>query len=617
METRTGTAAEPSDKKPEGQLIKSKEGVYRLLRRLESKHTPVKLHFDSVSDHYTSMVLAVNFKEGYFLLDEVTPKWGDELMAKAIPFGFDSFHDGCKISATGMQASGRAVKQGSPIYKISFPEELHFLQRRQFYRAPIRMSLEILVRLGVETPPIVRDEYDNIIPQKPVWAYQGLLRDLSAQGCQIEVEGDLREELPKNTEYSSCHLIFPNSHLIDLGIAVRHVAYDEKKNLSSLGCQFINMNPKLDRQISFVVTELQRDNARVSSGNAVSSPPSELFTGPENKESKDGKKEKDDKSGEGDNSNSASSEKLSIGEAHTHAVGIVRQMVTQLRDKKPIPFKEARNAAEILLRALQQDRQELILYTRIRTPNNYLYEHSVSVAVLLADQTMYNVSNPKSRDEEYLRNLIFAGLCHDLGKGLIPERIVGKMGDLTEQEAKVMHKHSLLTREILSRQQGTPEVALTVATQNCERLDGSGHPEHLKSLSISPVGKLAGVIDVFDAMTNGRSYRAGLPHALAFKRLMSMKNQLDLAVTQQLIKRQGLFPIGSLVSFENGDLGFVKRQNDDHQPKTVRLVFNKNTQQNLPMRDVEVGSSAAMGKIVAPEDPARYRLMNDVLLDEL
>lgn len=613
METRTGTAAEPSNKKPEGQLIKSKEGIYRLLRRLESKHTPIKLYFDSVADHYTSMVLAVNFKEGFFLLDEVTPKWGDELMAKAIPFGFDSFHDGCKISASGMQASGRAVKEGSPIYKINFPEELHFLQRRQFYRAPVRMSLEIIARLGVEVPPVIRDEYENIIPQKPTWAYQGLLRDLSAQGGQIEVKGDLREAIPKNTEYTSCHLIFPNHHLIDIGLAVRHVAYDEKKDLSSLGCQFINMNPKLDRQISFVVTELQRDNARVSSGNSVSSPPSELFTSPEAKD----KKDDHNKSDEHDESNPNNLNKLSIAEIHTHAVDVVRQLVTQLRDKKPIPFKEAKTAADILLRALQEDRQELILHTRIRTPNNYLYEHSVSVGVLLADQTMHNVSNPKSRDEEYLRNLIYAGLCHDLGKGLIPERIVGKMGDLTEQEAKVMHKHSLLTREILSRQQDTPEVALTVATQNCERLDGSGHPEHLKSLSISPIGKLAAVIDVFDAMTNGRSYRAGLPHALAFKRLMSMKNQLDLAVTQQLIKRQGLFPIGSLVSFENGDLGFVKRQNDDHQPKIVRLVFNKHTGQNLPVQDIEINANTTTSKIMAPEDPARYRLMNDVLLDQI
>ncbi|WP_072324609.1 flagellar brake protein [Marinospirillum alkaliphilum] len=618
-ESRTDNNSGAHQNKPEGQLIKSPEGVYRLLRRLQSKHTPLKLHFDSVADYYTSMVLAVNYKEGYFLLDEVTPKWGDELMAKAIPFSFDSFHDGCKISAAHMQASGRAVKEGSPIYKIPFPTELQFLQRRQFYRAPIRMSLEIPVRLGVKVPPVKRDEYDNIIPQNPTWAHEGLLRDLSAQGCQIEVPGDLQEALPKNTEYTSCHIIFPNGHLIDLGIAVRHVGYDENRDISSLGCQFINMNPKLDRQISFVVTELQRDNARASSGNAISAPASELFTPPAaNKEKgKDGKKDETGKNQERNEPNPALPEKISIAEAHTKAVGAVRRLVMQLREKNPLSIKEIWEVCDLLLQALEQDRQELILYTRIRTIGNYLYEHSVSVAVLLVDQTQHNVTNPKSRDKDYLRNLMFAGLCHDLGKGLIPERIIGKGGDLTEQEAKVMHKHSLLTREILSRQQGTPEIALLVATQNCERLDGSGHPEHLKSISISPVGKLAAVIDVFDAMTNGRSYKAGLPHAVAYKRLMGMQQQLELAAVQQLIKRQGLFPIGSLVSFENGDLGFVKRQNEDHQPQVVRLVYNKQSNQAIPMRDVDLNKTPSLGKLIGPDDPARYQLSNDLLLDEL
>ena len=605
--SNNGTGSE--EPKEEGQLIKSREGIYRLMRRLQVKHTPLKLRFDSVADHYTSMVLAVNFKEGYILLDEVTPKWGDELMAKAIPFHFDSYHDGCKISAEKLQAVGRAVKEDSPVYKVPFPAELHFLQRRQFYRAPVRLSLNINVRLGVSVPPIKRDEYDNIIPQSPTWEHEGVLRDLSAQGCQIEAKGDLRETLPKNTEYSCCHIIFPNGHLLDLGIAIRHVGYDEKRDISSLGCQLINMDPKLDRKISFIVNELQRDNARSSSGNS-SAPISELFLDALGKENnKDAISEAEEEAEE--------LEKFTTEEVHHKAVRCVQMLVNSLREKTALPIAQTWEVTDLLLDKLQKDRQQLILVTRIRTPANYLYEHSVSLAVLLADQTMFNQDNPKSRDLDYLRNLIFAGLCHDLGKGLIPDRIVSKTGVLSEQEAKVMHKHSLLTREILSRQQGMPDLALTIATQNCERLDGSGHPEHLKGISISPIGKLAAVIDVFDAMTNGRSYRAGLPHALAYKRLLAMRDKLDLASIQQLIKRQGLYPLGSLVAFENGDLGFVKRHDQNNQPSIVRLVFNKLTNQPLEHKDLKLSTLPNSKKKLLPEDPAKYQLFNDLLLNEL
>lgn len=615
MDTQTNIEDTQQDKKPEGQLIATQEGIYRLLKRLQNKHTPLKLNFDAVAEKYTSMVLSVNYKEGYFLLDEVTPRWGDDLMAKAIPFSFESFHDGCRISGSQVQASGRAIKDGAPIYKVAFPKNLHFLQRRQFYRAPIRMSLEIKVLLGVKQPPEKRDEYDNLIPQEASWAYEGLLRDLSAQGCQVDVEGNLQEILDKNTQFDSCHLIFPNGDLIDLGLVVRHIGYDEKKKVSSLGCQFVNLDPQKEQKISFVVTELQRDNARNASGNASNSPPSELFEPAIHEKNTKNKKTKDKK--EADKEDSPAFEPLDIKSAHQFAVKSVRTLVNQLRNKEPLNIQLAWQAADQLLNALDEDRQTLILYTRVRTTGQYLFEHSVSVAVLLADQTRFNTTNPKSRDQDYLRNLIFSGLCHDLGKGLIPERIIGKITNLTEQEAKVMHKHSLLTREILSRQPGTPELALQIATQNCERLDGSGHPEGLKGLSMSPAGKLAAVIDVFDAMSNGRSYRAGLPHALAFKRLLGMGQQLDLGMTQELIKNQGIFPIGSLVGFENGDLGFVKRLNTSNNPETVRLVFNKQSQQPLPLQDIQVGSNSPWKKAVGPEDPAKYKLNNDLLLHDL
>lgn len=609
--TENTTAPQAQEHPPEeGQLIQSPEGIYRLLKRLQHRHTPLKLRFDSVADHYTSMVLAVNYKEKYFLIDEVFPKWGDELMAKAIPFRFDSFHDGCKIDAYNMQAAGHAVKEGSSVYKIPFPTDIHFLQRRQFFRATVRLSLNIQVRLGVNKPKEVRDEYDNLIPQNPTWAYEGLLRDLSAQGCQVEVEGDLREHL-KNIEYPSCQLVFPNGSILDLGIAVRHVGYDSRRNESSLGCQFINLNPKLDRRISFIVNELQRDNARSAGGNSAA-PVSELF-----QEFVASTELDAELNAEAEIEDKKKAVKLSAQEVHSLAVSCVESLVASLRNKTPLNIKNLWQVSQLLLEKLQQERQDILLISRLRTPGKYLYEHSVSVALLLADLTMFDVENFKSRDESYLKELIFAGLCHDLGKGLIPERIAGKAGDLTEAEAKIMHKHSLLTREILSRQQGTPEIALTLATENCERLDGSGHPRGVKSISISPLGKLAAVIDVFDAMTSSRIYRSAVPFALAYKRLLALSQQLDLGSVQQLIKRQGLYPLASLVSLPNGDLGFVKQQDRDYQPSFLRLVYNKFSQQPLEVFDLDISSLDLQERRLMPEDPAKYNLDAMVLLDEL
>ncbi|NLW03764.1 MAG: hypothetical protein GX029_00790, partial [Pseudomonadaceae bacterium] len=109
----------------------------------------------------------------------------------------------------------------------------------------------------------------------------------------------------------------------------------------------------------------------------------------------------------------------------------------------------------------------------------------------------------------------------------------------------------------------------------------------------------------------------GLPYALAYKRLMAMRNQLDLAAIQQLIKRQGLFPLGSLVAFEDGNLGFVKQQDKSNNPLVVRIVYNKLNNTSIKPTDLRLDLLPEDRKKLLPEDPAKYKLRNNVLLETL
>lgn len=587
----------------QGRTITRPEGIYRLLQSLKSKHSSLGLNFASVADSYTSLILAVNYKEGFFLLDEVTPKWGDNLMAKAVPFSLIGFSDGCKITIENLQATGRAVKEGSPVYKVPFPKKLHFLQRRQFFRAQIRLSLKIKVQLGVTLPVEKRDEYDNLLPpDPPTWLHEGVLRDLSAQGCQIELEGDYSTKLEKNTCYPLCYITFPNGERLEIEITLRHLDYDPITKITSLGCQFTQLDQILDRRISFIVNELQRDQARTASGN-TSAPVSNLFieaAAPEVEE--DVKEEK-------------TAEEFNLNELVATAIANVEQLVANLKNRQPLNIKETQAIAKILATALADQREELILLTRVRTPDKYLSQHSLSVGILLADLIIQDANNPNANNKNYLADLIFAGLCHDLGKGLIPEQILTKRGELSPAEYKIMHKHSLLTREILSRQQGTPEIALTLATQNCERLDGSGHPEGLKAISISPLGKLAAVIDVFDAMTNTRSYQKAMPYPSAYKALLSMQTKLDQNLVKQLIRTQGIYPLGSLVSLENGDLGFVISQNEDASPKELRLVYNSLSKSLIPPKVLNLNTIEGTKPKLKPESIATHGLNPELILE--
>lgn len=594
--------------KPEGRAITRPEGIYRLLNRLKSKHSSLGIRFASVADSYTSLVLAVDFKKGCFFLDEVSPQWGDNLMAKAVPFSLVGFYDGCKVTIENLQATGRAIRDGAPVYRIPFPKKLYYLQRREFYRAQIRATLRILVQLGIEIPEQERDEYGNLLgPGEPTWKHQGLLRDLSAQGCQIEISGDVTSLIEANHCYNLCYIIFPSKDQLDLEITVRHLAYDPITKSTSLGCQFTNLDPNLDRQISFIVNELQRDQARTASGNTDAPVPSLFVEAEEIEEAEDEINEEKD-AAEENAAAEAAVVKINLEKVCAACIGQVKELVSNLKNRQPLDIAKTMELAKSLVQALQFDREKLLTLTRLRTPANYLYEHSLSVAVLLVDFTLQDSSNPDAKNEEYLTHLAFAGLCHDLGKGLIPEKIFAKAGKLTPAEYKVMHKHSLLTREILSRQQGTPEIALTLATQNCERIDGSGHPEGLTEDAISPLGKIAAILDVFDALTSNRTYQQAVPYAVAYKALLAMPDKLDQGYVRQLIRTQGIYPLGSLVSLSTGEVGFVVSHNPDASPRVLRLVYNRNLQTLIQPKLLELASIKGIKPTLKPDMPTTYAL---------
>jgi putative two-component system response regulator len=105
--------------------------------------------------------------------------------------------------------------------------------------------------------------------------------------------------------------------------------------------------------------------------------------------------------------------------------------------------------------------------------------------------------------------LAHAVTMHDVGKIGIPDAILFKRGALDEEEKKVMQSHTLIGGRILAdspsalMQQGQ-----VVALSHHERWDGAGYPQRLRGEQIPIAARICAVVDVFDAMTTTRPYRA-------------------------------------------------------------------------------------------------------------
>jgi putative two-component system response regulator len=99
-----------------------------------------------------------------------------------------------------------------------------------------------------------------------------------------------------------------------------------------------------------------------------------------------------------------------------------------------------------------------------------------------------------------------AGQLHDIGKIGIPERLLNKPAELTEDEFETIMTHP--TRgEGICRPLRTVRTALPFIRHHHERFDGQGYPDHLVGENIPLGARILGLADAYDALTSERSYR--------------------------------------------------------------------------------------------------------------
>lgn len=114
-----------------------------------------------------------------------------------------------------------------------------------------------------------------------------------------------------------------------------------------------------------------------------------------------------------------------------------------------------------------------------------------------------------TEDQEWLRQVYWGALLHDLGKIGIPDAVLLKPGPLSAEERALMHAHPEKGYGILKNISYMREAAeIVLAHQEC--FDGTGYPRGLAGEAICIGARLFAVIDTLDAMTSDRPYRRGV-----------------------------------------------------------------------------------------------------------
>jgi diguanylate cyclase (GGDEF)-like protein len=162
--------------------------------------------------------------------------------------------------------------------------------------------------------------------------------------------------------------------------------------------------------------------------------------------------------------------------------------------------------------------------------DRYTGEHSERVAELSAQ-----VARSLGLDEREVERVRAAARLHDIGKVGIPDDILRKGGDLSEQEWQTMRGHPMIGERIVRSMPGLGPVARIIRHEH-ERWDGSGYPEGLSGEQIPIGARIVFACDAYHAMTSNRPYREAMSHGDAIRELAEgAGSQFDPQVTEVLI----------------------------------------------------------------------------------
>ncbi len=152
---------------------------------------------------------------------------------------------------------------------------------------------------------------------------------------------------------------------------------------------------------------------------------------------------------------------------------------------------------------------------------------------------------------------------HDIGKVVIPDRILLKPGKLTPEEFEIMKTHTTLGRDAIVHAEqalGTEVAFLSMAKEiaysHQEKWDGSGYPLGLRGNAIPLSGRLMAVADVYDALISRRIYKQPMPHAQAVEVIQQASaKHFDPAIVEAFLQCQDNFrAIANTYSDTDADL---------------------------------------------------------------
>lgn len=252
-----------------------------------------------------------------------------------------------------------------------------------------------------------------------------------------------------------------------------------------------------------------------------------------------------------------------------------------------------KSAVEPILDSMIRNSDAFMWLSKMRQHDSNSYERSVQNCALGIAFGRHIGLNKRA-----LNTLAIGLLLMDIGKTRLPKALLEKNTPYTEAETAVVRKHIDYSVEILSKTKGINENIINIALTHHERYDGTGYPNALIGVQTPAYGRMAAIIDCYDAMITTRPYRPAIAEHKALQNIYNLRGKaFQQELVEQFMQCMGVYPTGSLVELSSGAVAAILSQNaqqklkpkvlmlldENKKPYEKRSVFDLTKQDKMPL----------------------------------
>jgi HD-GYP domain-containing protein (c-di-GMP phosphodiesterase class II) len=270
--------------------------------------------------------------------------------------------------------------------------------------------------------------------------------------------------------------------------------------------------------------------------------------------------------------------------AYTKSTAVVKELARALEIGNAIDSTMTKEAANQITESVVRNPDAMALLVKLQEQSGATLSRAVEISVMMTIFGRF-LQFPHDR----LEVLGMLGLLQDVGKLKLPKDLAMR-GPINSDEIEVFKTHVNHSVDILGNTPGLPGELPGLASLHHERFDGTGYPRGLRGVSIALFGSIAGIVDTYDTLTAPPPHGERMSPANALNVLYKGRGKLfQPALIEQFIQCIGVFPVGSIVELNTGEIAVVYAQNMVRrlQPR-VMVVQDAKRNRIMPYRMIDL-----------------------------